>query len=314
MADGEAGGPASDPAFQREVLAGLALPQKAISSKWLYDQRGSELFEAITQLEEYYPTRTETAILTAHAGDMARRIGGGAVIVEYGAGAAVKTRLLLDALAAPAVYAPLDISEDFLKLSAATLAADYPDLDVVPIVGNFLDRVDLPTLPLANRCGFFPGSTIGNLTDAQIVQFFRTARACLGAEAKMLLGFDLRKSPDVLVPAYDDAKGITADFNLNLLARINREIGADFDLSAFAHEARWNDEASQIEMHIVSRRAQMVTVAGQRIEFAAGETIHTEISRKFTVESLSATLAESDWGFEASWLDERSYFCMALLA
>lgn len=318
MGDGERDGDwraaDTDPAFAREVLEGLSRPQKAISSKWLYDRRGSELFEEITQLEEYYPTRTETAILEAHAADMAARIGPGAVIVEYGAGAAVKTRHLLDALERPRAYAPMDISEDFLKLSAADVAADYPGLDVVPIIGNFLDPPDLSSLPDGPRCGFFPGSTIGNLTDAQITAFLTGARRTLGPDAKFLLGFDLRKPADILVPAYDDARGVTAAFNLNLLKRMNRELGAGFDLAAFAHEARWNDAAGQIEMHIVSLRDQRVEVAGRSFDFAEGETIHTEISRKFSQPALEATLAAAGWRVAARWLDEKSYFCVALLA
>ncbi len=313
MDGSETGTEQVDPSFLPEVLSGLSQPQKSVSSKWLYDQRGSALFEAITEVEEYYPTRTEARILGEHAPDMAAEIGPGSVIVEYGAGAAVKTRLLLDALDRPRAYAPMDISETFLNESAAVLASEYPGLEVVPIVGNFLAPLDLSALPEGPRCGFFPGSTIGNLDDDQISLFFRTARHDLGAEAKFLLGFDLRKSPDILIPAYDDAKGVTAAFNLNLLRRMNRELGTDFDLAAFAHEARWNEAASRIEMHIVSLRSQTVHVGGQRFDFAEGESVLTEISRKFTIDALADLLSAAGWEIHAHWLDGQARFCVALL-
>ncbi|MEL6284709.1 MAG: L-histidine N(alpha)-methyltransferase [Pseudomonadota bacterium] len=313
MADGETMNAAADPAFLNDVLEGLAKPQKAVSSRWLYDQRGSELFEEITHLKEYYPTRTERSILATHAGDMAARIGQGAVVIEYGAGAAVKTRLLLDTLA-PKAYAPLDISADFLREAASGLADDYPGIAIIPLVGNFLEPTDTSGLPAGPRCGFFPGSTIGNLTDGEIASFFEVARTTLGPDGQFLLGFDLKKDPAVLVPAYDDAQGVTAAFNLNLLTRINRELGGDFSLDRFRHEARWCDRESRIEMHIVSACDQSVTVAGRVFAFDEGETIHTEISRKFTIAALSKSLGATGWRVDATWQDPKGYFCMALLA
>lgn len=302
-------------AFLRDVLAGLGAAQKTIPSRWLYDVRGSELFEEITELPEYYPTRTERAIFKAHAPAMADAVGPAAMVVEYGAGAAVKTRILLDALERPAAYVPLDISEDFLRASAAALAADYPELTVHPIAADFSAPVDLSAVPdgAARRVGFFPGSTIGNLDDHAIVAFFTAARQTLGENALFLLGADLAKSPSILIPAYDDAAGVTAAFNLNLLARINRELGADFDLDAFRHEARWNAAEGRIEMHLVSAAAQTVCLAGQRFSFEAGETILTEISRKFDMDSLADLARQGGWQLDTSWTDEKRWFCVALL-
>jgi dimethylhistidine N-methyltransferase len=307
---------AADPAFLEEVCAGLARTPKVISSRWLYDETGSELFEDITQLPEYYPTRTETAIFTANAAQIANEAGPRAVLVEYGAGAAVKTRILLDALNAPCAYAPLDISEAFLATVADGLRADYPGLDIHPIAADFMSRTDLSGLPDCGgrRVGFFPGSTIGNLTDEQIAVFLTEARRGLGRDARFLLGADLKKSPDILVPAYDDASGVTAAFNLNLLHRINRELGGDFDVSAFEHEARWNDADSRIEMHLVSLRDQLVEVAGRQFTFQAAESIRTEISRKFELAGLRELARSGGWELQRTWQDEAGFFCVALLA
>lgn len=312
MADTDRG---SATPFAEDVLSGLAHAQKAIPSRWLYDERGSELFEEITQLPEYYPTRTETRIFTDHAGDMAAALGGNVVLVEYGAGAAVKTRILLDALDAPLAYVPIDISADFLKVTADALRADYSHLIIHPIAADFLAPGTLEGLPDqgARRVGFFPGSTVGNLSDAQIVGFFSAAREALGPDARFVLGADLKKDPAILVPAYDDAAGVTAAFNLNLLTRINRELDGDFEISAFRHEARWNAADSRIEMHLVATRDQEVTVLGRRFSFQQGETIHTENSRKFTPGALAELLARSGWQVETSWQDAKGYFSVLLL-
>lgn len=303
-------------AFARAVLEGLARPHKAIASGWLYDARGSVLFEEITDLPEYYPTRTETAIFTDHADAIAGAVGAHAVLVEYGAGAAVKTRILLDALREPAAYVALDISAEFLRESTAALEADYPALKVVTRIGDFTDPAPLTGLPDgAGRCvGFFPGSTIGNLTDEEIGVFLRAARQTLGPDGRLILGADLAKSPDILLPAYDDAAGVTAAFNLNLLTRINRELDGDFDLAAFAHEARWNSQGSQIEMHLVSLQRQTVRVRGETFGFAQGETIHTEISRKFAPDDLARLVGAGGWRVEREWRDRNDWFCVLLLA
>ncbi|MEP3124376.1 MAG: L-histidine N(alpha)-methyltransferase [Nisaea sp.] len=297
-----------------DVLEGLSGRQKTLPSRLLYDARGSDLFEDITVLPEYYPTRTERAILTEAAPDLSRRIGAGAVLVEYGAGAWVKTRILLDALEAPAGYVPIDVSDDMLAKTKPLLQQDYPDLPIHPVVGNFLVPPPLPDIdPRARRVGFFPGSTIGNLDDADIETFLAGAAEELGPDGLLVLGVDLKKSPDILIPAYDDAQGVTADFNRNLLVRINRELGADFNLDAFRHEARWNEAESRMEMHLVSLADQSVTIGGRRFDFAAGETIHTENSRKFDQAQIERLLAASPWQISHDYRDSKDLFSVLLL-
>lgn len=302
--------------FYKDVVDGLSQDQKTLPCRWLYDQRGSELFEAITDLPEYYPTRTEVSIFTQHLPAMADAIGTHAHVVEFGAGAGTKTRLLLDALAAPKSYVAIDISADFLGSSMAALAADYPALEVIPIVGDFMNTGDMAAtkLPEGNRLAFFPGSTIGNLLDNEIATFLRSVRAALGEKGKFLIGFDLVKDEDILVPAYDDAAGVTAAFNKNLLARINRELDGNFDLEGFTHEARWNEGDGRIEMHLVSQREQIVGVNGDRFDFRKGETIHTENSRKFKMDGFVKLAVEAGWTFDEVWTDDKGYFAVALMA
>ncbi|NQY95889.1 MAG: L-histidine N(alpha)-methyltransferase [Henriciella sp.] len=300
--------------FLRDVLNGLSKPQKSLPCQYFYDAAGSELFEQITELPEYYPTRTETAILNTHAGDMAEALGRDVLLVEYGAGASTKTRILLDALRELAGYVPIDVSEEFLLHTAQALRADYPELPVYPIVGDFMTRFGLPQDSQGQPVGFFPGSTIGNLNDDEIVQFMTAARALLGDQSQFLIGIDLRKDASILIPAYDDAAGVTAKFNLNLLTRINRELGADFDLGGFAHRAIWNDDASRIEMHLESLRMQSVHIGDRTVSFDAGETIHTENSRKFTIDSLLPLFEQTGWILKKNWLDEDRYFAVLLLS
>jgi len=303
----------ADSSFKQDVIHGLTQDQKVLPCRWLYDERGSELFEEITQLEEYYPTRTETKILRAYAADMADKLGPQATIVEYGAGASVKTRILLDALEDPSAYIPVDISEEFLQDSAAALQKDYPDLEIQPVVADFLSPIDLPADNSSGiRGGFFPGSTIGNLSDAEILGFMTRARKDLGPDAQLILGVDIKKDPKILIPAYDDAKGVTAEFNLNILKRINRELGADIDVQAFSHEARWNEEQSRIEMHLVSERDQTADICGQEIVFRKKESIHTENSRKFQISVLEDMVAECGWELAAEWFDDNKLFSMLL--
>lgn len=301
--------------FHSDVITGLSQNQKTLPCRWLYDQRGSELFEEITELPEYYPTRTEIGIFRAQLPAMAKAIGSGAHVVEFGAGAGTKTRLLLDALNTPRSYLAIDISADFLKSSIAALAGDYPEIEVIPVVGDFMDCATLSAteLPAGNRLAFFPGSTIGNLLDEEIVAFLGAVREMLGKDGRFLIGFDLVKAEDVLVPAYDDAAGVTAAFNLNLLTRINRELDGSFDLDAFAHEARWNDSAGRIEMHLVSKTDQAVQVNGDRFEFKKGETIHTENSRKFQMENFKELAATAGWSLKQTWHDDKGYFAVALM-
>jgi len=303
----------SKPAFLIDVERGLSAPQKSLPCQYFYDEIGSNLFEQITELEEYYPTRTEVGILREYAPDIARQLGKNALLVEYGAGASTKTRILLDALNALEGYVPIDVSEDFLLQTAAGLRQEYPDLPVHPIVGDFMVRFGLPEGASGIPVGFFPGSTIGNLGDAEIQEFMQSARTLLGDAGKFLIGVDLRKAPSVLIPAYDDAAGVTAKFNLNLLTRINRELGADFVLDSFAHRAVWNDAASRIEMHLESLSDQTVSIGARQFGFKAGETIHTEISRKFDLDALTTLVSKTGWHLDHVWQDANDYFAVILL-
>ncbi|MEL6858623.1 MAG: L-histidine N(alpha)-methyltransferase [Pseudomonadota bacterium] len=299
--------------FLKDVLEGLAQPQKTLPCRYFYDEAGSHLFEQITELPEYYPTRTERGILSDNVDQIAAALGSNTLLVEYGAGASTKTRILLDALDDMAGYVPIDVSEAFLLQTAEQLRQDYPALRVHPIVGDFMVRFGLPANIIGAPAGFFPGSTIGNLSDADITAFMHAARALLGDTGKFLIGVDLRKSEEILVPAYDDAAGVTAAFNLNLLKRINRDLGATFDVDEFAHRAIWNDQASRIEMHLESLIDQSVRIGHEDIEFAAGETIHTENSRKFALEALLPLFQETGWRLETEWRDEQDYFAVVLL-
>lgn len=281
--------------FRAELIAGLSRPQKAVSPKWFYDAAGSELFEDITRLREYYPTRQEAALLRELAGGLTARFGDDAVLVEFGSGASEKTRILLDAAPTLGAYVPIDISPDALNAAAASIAEAYPTLQVAPMVGDFINLAPLPELGRGRRIGFFPGSTIGNLEPDQAVAFLANARERLGPNALFILGVDLVKDEATLVAAYDDAQGVTAAFNKNLLVRANRELSADFALDAFAHEARWNAEASRIEMHLRAERDMTVRIGAETFDFAAGETIHTESSRKFTQGSVAAMAEAAGW-------------------
>jgi L-histidine Nalpha-methyltransferase len=301
---------AASTAFGRSVLAGLAAAPKMLESKYFYDARGSELFDRITELEEYYPTRAEAALLRAHALDIADFVGPEAVLVEFGSGASVKTRILLDALADLRAYVPIDISGEHLKMAAAGLAADYA-VPIVPLHADYTAALALPAaVPEGRRVGFFPGSTIGNFAPAEAAAFLSQARRLLGQGARFLVGADLLKDEARLLAAYDDAAGVTAEFNLNLLHRINRELGGDFDPAAFRHEARYNAEESRIEMHLVSRRQQQVHVAGQRFSLAEGESIHTENSYKYTAESFARLARQGGWQPLAEWRDPDGLFSL----
>jgi dimethylhistidine N-methyltransferase len=300
--------------FAQEALEGLGLPQKALPPKYFYDAEGSRLFEAICELPEYYPTRTEIGLLRAAAGEIAAEIPEGAVLVELGSGASVKTRILLDAAPQVAVYAPIDISRSALDAAAGAIAADYPGVAVAPLVDDFTSALRLPA-EAAGRpvVGFFPGSTIGNFAPDEARRFLQGARRLLGQGAAFLVGIDLVKPEPVLVAAYDDAQGVTAAFNLNLLVRMNRELGADFDLSRFAHRARWNARASRIEMHLESLEDQVVRVAGRRVRFRAGETLHTENSHKFTLDGFAELAGSAGWTAERRWTSVHPAFGVVLL-
>jgi L-histidine N-alpha-methyltransferase len=295
--------------FRQDVIAGLSLHRKSLPCRWLYDERGSELFEQITQLEEYYPTRVETGILRSNAAEIAGFVGRGATLIEYGAGAGIKTEILIAALEAPRLYVPVDISGDFLDHAVISLRHRFPNIGIWPIVADFTEDFEIPAgIPLKGRSAFFPGSTIGNLDHAETVSFLRRVHRHVGPRGTAVIGADLTKDVRILRAAYNDNRGVTAEFNLNLLARINRELDGDFRLDRFVHEARWNSATSAIEMHLVSTQAQTVTVDGQSFDFAAGESIHTETSRKYGVKTLSAIVESAGWYIDEMWTDARQSF------
>jgi dimethylhistidine N-methyltransferase len=301
--------------FYDDVITGLSLPQKAIPPKYFYDERGSQLFDAICELPEYYPTRTEAALLSRIARALAERLSGFDHFIEYGSGASKKTRIVLDALTSLKTYVPMDISEEFLLNVADRLAGDYPNLNVVPLIGDFTAEITLPAeVRRGKKIGFFPGSTIGNLGPEGGRDFLAQARTQLGRNAAFILGADLVKDAGVLRAAYNDRAGITAKFNLNLLSRINRELGANFDECSFHHEALWNSQESRIEMHLVSDKPQTVALNGRQFRFREDETIHTENSYKFTPRKLQALAESAGWRMEEIWTDEEYPFAVALLA
>jgi len=300
--------------FRAELLAGLSRPQKSVSPKWLYDAVGSDLFEDITRLPEYYPTRQEAALLMAMAPSLTQGFGDNAVLVEFGSGASEKTRILLDAAPTLSTYIPIDISPDALNSAAQRISEAYPAIEVVPVVGDFLNLPPLPELGRGRRVGFFPGSTIGNLEPQQAIAFLANARERLGPGALFILGVDLVKDAGLLVAAYDDAQGVTAAFNLNLLARANRELGAGFQLDGFEHQAIWNAEQSRMEMHLAAIRGQTVRIGDRTFEFKAGETIHTESSRKFTRDSVSALAVAAGWTVAAFETSPQPSVALALLS
>ena len=302
--------------FRADVLEGLARPRKEISPKYFYDEFGSALFLEICELDEYYPTRAELEILDARGGEIAARSGAHATLVEFGSGANCKIRALLDGLERPAGYVSIDISRDHLIEAAGDLAEHHPTLSVVAICADYTEPLELPPLDRdtgGRRVGLFFGSTIGNLTPVQAQRFLRNAAAVLGPNATMVIGVDLKKDKAVLEAAYDDAKGVTAAFNKNLLTRINRELDADFTLDAFVHVARYDGTHGRIEMHLKSLAAQRVTVAGQAFDFAAGETIHTENSYKYTVDEFRNMAGASDFVSAAVWTDSEEQFSLHYL-
>jgi L-histidine Nalpha-methyltransferase len=302
----------ADSAFRTDVLAGLSAPIPAIPARWLYDRRGSELFEAITCLPEYYPTRTETALLTRHAENVAALAGKAGSVVEFGSGSSAKTPILLRALD-PSVYVPIDISGDFLRASADAIQERFPTISVHPVEADFMQPIALPsaieTLP---KLGFFPGSTIGNLVPRTAVDLLRAMKETLGSGAWLLIGMDRIKEIDVLMAAYDDAAGVTASFNLNLLHRINAELDADIPVEAFRHRAIWNDAMSRIEMHLEAVRDVAFAVSGRAFSFRAGDTIHTENSHKYGYRDSRLLLRAAGWGVVREWTDEKEWFSILL--
>lgn len=303
---------AADPQFRTDVLQGLRGPRRAIPARWFYDERGSELFDDITRLPEYYPTRTETALLQSCSADLAARIEPGAAVIEFGAGSATKTPLLLEAIA-PSAYIPIDISGDYLRSSADILQLRFPALQVIPVEADFTKDVALPeTLNGSERLGFFPGSTIGNFVPRSSVDLLRHMRSILGEGAKLLIGFDRIKPDNVLIPAYDDASGVTAAFNLNLLHRINRELDGDIPVDAFVHDVRWNDMQSRIEMHLKCVRDVQFCVSGEKFVMRTGESIHTENSHKYDLRGLRLLLRAGAWTPIADYTDPNGWFTLVL--
>ncbi|MDB5698535.1 MAG: dimethylhistidine N-methyltransferase [Alphaproteobacteria bacterium] len=296
--------------FQQAALAGLAQPQKVIPARFFYDRRGSELFEEITQLPEYYPTRTETALLRAHGADIARFTGTGRTVVEFGSGSSVKTPLLL-AAARTDTYVPIDISGPFLADAATRLAKAYPHLRVLPVAGDFTRPLRLPDeIGTSAMLGFFPGSTIGNFAPAQAVDLLRSFAATLGADARLVIGIDLRKNPRLIEAAYDDAAGVTAAFNLNLLHRINNELDGDIPVELFEHQAVWHDALGRIEMHLAASEDLSFQAAGRHFAMKAGETIHTENSYKYRPEEARLLARASGWEPMAVWSDPDQLFSL----
>jgi dimethylhistidine N-methyltransferase len=301
--------------FARDVIDDLSRAPKRLSPKYFYDAAGSALFEQITVLPEYYPTRTELSILRNQASAISAFLPEGAALVEFGAGATTKVRLLLGACRLGA-YVPVDISGDFLNTQAEALRADYPGLGVYPVTADFTEPFQLPEAVRAMpKVGFFPGSTLGNFEPGEACTFLKSARSILGKDARMVIGVDLEKDERTLYDAYNDRAGVTARFNLNVLHRINRELGGDFDVGAFIHRAVYNRDRHRIEMHLISKKALTAEVLGQKFSFRPGESIHTENSYKYSIERFALLARVSGWTLLETWTDAEAMFSVhALMA
>ena len=301
--------------FRRDLVEGLSQPVKRLPCKYFYDEEGSRLFEAICELDEYYPTRTEVRILQREINEIARLSGPDCNLVELGSGSSMKTRLLLDHLDHPACYVPIDVARTQLLESSANLAQDYPGLEVLPVCADYTNHLELPDFSPASKrtIVFFPGSTIGNFEPEEAAHFLHRISGFCGADGGLLIGVDLKKDPRVLIPAYNDAQGVTAEFNLNVLARANRELDARFDLAQFQHHACYNEEEGRIEMHLVSRQQQTVSANGSRFFFARGESIVTEHSYKYSREEFRRLVARAGWDVCRCWTDENEWFSVYYL-
>lgn len=298
-----------------DVLVGLRGDPRTLPCKLLYDRIGAQLFERICEVDEYYPTRTEIGILRANASEMSAAIGARALVVEFGSGEGVKTRLLLGALDAPVAYVPIDISKEQLRQTSKSLATEFPELRVEPVCADYTTRVSLPDSvdDAENVAVFLPGSTIGNFVPAEAIEFLARVARLVGPGGGLLIGVDLQKETDRLIAAYDDAEGVTAAFNLNILAHLKRELGADLSLDGWSHEARWNGDAGRIEMHLVSTRAQTIDLAGESFAFAAGDSIHTENSYKYTRDSFADVARKAGFSVDAVWTDADALFSVQFL-
>jgi dimethylhistidine N-methyltransferase len=297
-----------------DALDGLRQSPKQLSPVWFYDELGSTLFDSICELPEYYVTRTEVQIMQDHVSEIAQALGPRVALIEYGSGSSLKTRLLLDRLENLASYVPIDISRDYLLETARTLANDYPTLQITPVVADFTQPFDLPVEIAAaqRRVVYFPGSTLGNFERAQAVRVLSGMRTLIGRRGAVLIGIDL-KDPQILERAYDDAAGVTARFNLNALRHINRELGADFDLTAFEHRALWNEDQSRIEMHLVSKRDQVVHLGDEEVAIGRDEHLRTECCHKYTLEGFAELAAEADLAVSTVWTDSERQFSIQLL-
>jgi L-histidine Nalpha-methyltransferase len=296
--------------FLDDVLTGLARPRKSLPPKYFYDARGCELFEQICTLPEYYPTRTELAIMREHAGAMAKFLGPDCQLIEFGSGSSRKTRILIEQLQ-PSLYVPIDIADEAMRAATAGLARAFPWLNIIGVCADYTKPLTLPQfvgVPIGRKAVYFPGSTIGNFTPHEAIGFLKLARRMVGPGGALLIGVDLKKDKKVLDAAYSDAAGVTAAFNLNLLQRINRELGGDFQLRRFRHKAFYDEAKGWIEMHIESLASQLVHVGGARFPFSAGETIHTEISCKYSVEEFQAVAHRGGFEHDRTWIDAANLF------
>ncbi|MDV3257289.1 MAG: L-histidine N(alpha)-methyltransferase [Sphingomonas sp.] len=301
-----------DPAFRADVINGLAEPIPAIPARWLYDRRGSELFDEITRLPAYYPTRVETRLLDEKIGEIAELIPKACAVIEFGAGSATKTPILLRE-ARPAAYVPIDISGDYLRESAGVVDENFPDIAVHPVEADFTGEVTLPEeISGLARLGFFPGSTIGNFVPRTATDLLRHFRSILGTGSRLLIGMDRVKGIERLIAAYDDPEGVTAEFNLNLIRRINRELDANIPIEAFRHHALWNDMLGRIEMHLVAQRDVDFTIEGRHFKFRAGQSIHTENSHKYGPRGARLLLLAGGWTPIAEWTDDDQDFALII--
>ena len=307
--------PSRTDALTNGVLEGMRKHPRQLSPVWFYDELGSFLFDSICELPEYYLTRTELQIMHAHAADMAHHIGPDAAIIELGSGTSTKTRLLLNQLEKPAAYVPVDIARDHLLAAASAIARDYSTLRVIPICADFTQPFDLPTTvyAAARRVVYFPGSTLGNFDPAQARGLLQRMRQIIGANGAVLIGIDLKKDPRILERAYNDRAGVTAEFNINALRHLNRELGTDFDLDAFEHLAVWVEDQSRIEMHLVSKRDQTVHLGDESVEIEKGEHLTTEFCHKYTLETFADLAATAGLSVSRVWMDPAKQFSVQLL-
>jgi len=298
--------------FMNDVVHGLSLNPKQLQCKYFYDERGSRLFDEICKLPEYYPTRTEQSIMACYAGEMAEQLGERVMLVEYGSGSSWKTRVLLDNLNDPAAYVPLDISEEHLQKTATKLREDYPSLEILPLVADFTQAFELPvsTIEPSHSAVYFPGSTIGNFEPAAAESMLQTVAGILGGEGGLLIGIDLQKDPTVIEAAYNDSQGVTDQFNLNVLHRVNRELGGNFNVDQFRHVAFYNSTMHRVEICVESLCYQTVQIGENEFAFGTGERVLTEYSHKYTIESFAELASRAEFTLRKSWTDEKDYFAV----